>query len=154
MTHKRRSAKEMVDIMVEFLSTNMGVAEMCRKYAISPTTFDNWRRRFMDAGKRDLSGIGGDGRSDPAKALAKESESPKIVVGELTLVNSELKKPGEERVKSARACQAKKRDRKTRWIMGSALERVSQWECNLASGVVAPSPRRIRRKSRRAILIS
>lgn len=46
----------------------------------------------MGAGKRDLSGIGGNGRGDPAKALAKESESLKIVVGELTLVNSELKK--------------------------------------------------------------
>ena len=92
MTHKKWSAKERVDIMIEFLSTNMGVAEVCRKYGISPTTFDNWRRRFMDAGKRELAGIGGNGRSDPAKALAKENESLKIVVGELTLANSALKK--------------------------------------------------------------
>lgn len=97
MTHKRWSAKERVDIIVEFLSTNIGVAEICRKYGISPTTFDNWRRRFMDAGKRELSGIGGNGRSDPAKALARENESLKIVVGELTLANSELKKSLEER---------------------------------------------------------
>lgn len=41
MIHKRRSAKERVDIIVEFLLTNIGVAEMCRKYAISPITFDN-----------------------------------------------------------------------------------------------------------------
>ena len=67
MTHKKWSAKERVDIMVEFLSTNIGVAEVCRKYGISPTTFDNWRRRFMDAGKRELAGIGGNGRSDPAR---------------------------------------------------------------------------------------
>ena len=92
MTHKKWSAKERVDIMIEFLSTNIGVAEVCRKYGISPTTFDNWRRRFMDAGKRELAGIGGNGRSDPAKALAKENESLKIVVGELTLANSALKK--------------------------------------------------------------
>ena len=78
--------------MIEFLSTNIGVAEVCRKYGISPTTFDNWRKRFMDAGKRELAGIGGNGRSDPAKALAKENESLKIVVGELTLANSALKK--------------------------------------------------------------
>ena len=92
MTHKKWSAKERVDIMIEFLSTNIGVAEVCRKYGISPTTFDNWRRRFMDAGKRELAGIGGNGRSDPAKALAKENEPLKIVVGEQTLALAELKK--------------------------------------------------------------
>ena len=92
MTHKKWSAEERVDIMIEFLSTNIGVAEVCRKCGISPTTFDNWRKRFMDAGKRELAGIGGNGRSDPAKALAKENESLKIVVGELTLANSALKK--------------------------------------------------------------
>ena len=92
MTHKKWSAKERADIMIEFLSTNMGVAEACRKYGISPTTFDNWRRRFMDAGKRELAGIGGNGRSDPAKALARENESLKIVVGEQALALAELKK--------------------------------------------------------------
>ena len=92
MTHKKWSAEERVDIMVEFLSTNMGAAEVCRKHGIPLTTFDNWRRRFMDAGKRELAGIGGNGRSDPAKALARENESLKIVVGELTLANSALKK--------------------------------------------------------------
>ena len=92
MTHKKWSAEERVDIMVEFLSTNMGAAEVCRKHGIPPTTFDNWRRRFMDAGKRELAGIGGNGRSDPAKALARENELLKIVVGELTLANSALKK--------------------------------------------------------------
>ena len=34
MTHKRWTTKERVDIVVEFLSTNIGVAEVCRKYAI------------------------------------------------------------------------------------------------------------------------
>ena len=92
MTHKKWYAKERVDMMVEFLSTNMGVAEVCRKYGISPTTSGNWRRRFMDAGKRELAGIGGNGRSDPAKALAKENESPRIVVGEQALALAELKK--------------------------------------------------------------
>ena len=92
MTHKKWSAEERVDIMIEFLSTNIGVAEVCRKYGISPTTFDNWRKRFMDAGKRELAGIGGNGRSDPAKALAKENESLKIVVGEQALALAELKK--------------------------------------------------------------
>ena len=54
-------------------------------------------QEFMDAGKRELASIGGNGRSDPAKALAKENESLKIVVGELTSVNAELEKSWELR---------------------------------------------------------
>ena len=92
MTHKRWTAKERVDIVIEFISTNIGVAEICRKYSIAPTTFDKWRKRFMDAGKRELAGIGGNGRSDPAKAQAKEIESLKIIVGEQALALAELKK--------------------------------------------------------------
>ena len=103
MTHKKWSAKERADIAVEFHSTNMGVAEACRKYGISPTTFDNWRRRFMDAGKRGLAGIGGNGRSDPTKALARENESLKIVVGEQALALAELKKSLESRRGRARS---------------------------------------------------
>ena len=86
------TAKERVDIIVEYVSTSIGVAEICRKHGISPTTFDKWRKRFMDAGKRELEGIGGNGRSDPAKALAKENESLKIVIGEQALAIAELKK--------------------------------------------------------------
>ena len=92
MTRKKWTAKERADIVVEFLSTNIGVAEICRKYAVSPTTFDNWRKRFMDAGKRELAGMGGSGRSDPARALARENESLKAVVGEQALALAELKK--------------------------------------------------------------
>ena len=97
MTHKRWTAKERADIVVEYLSTNIGVAGICRKHGVSPTTFDNWRKRFMDAGKRELAGIGGNGRSDPAKAQAKEIESLKIVVGEQAMVIAELKKSWELR---------------------------------------------------------
>ena len=103
MTHKRWTAKERVDIVVEYLSTNIGVAGICRKYDVPPTTFDSWRKRLMDAGKRELAGIGGSGRSDPAKALAKEKESLKIVVGEQTLVIAELKKSLELRRGRARS---------------------------------------------------
>ena len=63
----------------------------CLEHGVSLTTFDNWRKRFMDAGKRELAGIGGNGRSDPAKAQAKEIESLKIVVGEQTPANVESK---------------------------------------------------------------
>ena len=92
MMHKKWTARERVDIIVEYVSTNIGVAEICRKHGISPTTFDKWRKRFMDAGKRELEGIGGNGKSDPAKAQAKEIQSLKIIVGEQALAIAELKK--------------------------------------------------------------
>ena len=55
MTHKKWSAEERVDIVVEFLSTNMGVAEVFRKHGVLPTTFDNWRRRFMTRARGSLA---------------------------------------------------------------------------------------------------
>ena len=91
MTHKW-SAEEGADIVAGFLSTNMGAAEACRKCDALPTMLGSWCRRSMGAGKRDLAGTGGDGGSDPAKAPARENESPRIVVGELTLANSAPRK--------------------------------------------------------------
>ena len=44
----------------------------------------------------ELAAIGGNGRSDPAKATSKEIESPKIVVGEQALADAELEKKSPE----------------------------------------------------------
>ena len=103
MTRKDWTAKERVDIIVEYVSTNMGVAEICRKHGIPPTTFYKWRRRFMDAGKRELEGIGGSGKGDPAKAQAKENQSLRIIAGEQALAIAELKKSLELRKGQARS---------------------------------------------------
>ena len=99
MTRKRWTARERVDIVAEFVSTSIGAAEICRKYGVPPATFDNWHRRFMDAGRRELAGIGG---GDPAKALAKETESLRILAGDLALANAALKKTLEQRKGRAR----------------------------------------------------
>ena len=85
--------------VVGCLSTNIGVAGIRRKHGVSPTAFDNWRKRLMDAGKEELAGIGGSGRSDPTKAQAKEIEPPKIVADEQDLVVAGLKKDGSLHVK-------------------------------------------------------
>ena len=47
--------------MVEFVSTNMCVGEICRKHGILPSTSGNRRRMFMNAGKKELVGTGGKG---------------------------------------------------------------------------------------------
>ena len=78
--------------MAGFLPANMGAAEVRRKYGIPPAMSGNWRRRFMDAGRGEPAGAGGSGRSDPAKALAREGEPPGVVAGEQALAPAELKK--------------------------------------------------------------
>ena len=71
--------------MAGFLLANMGAAEARRKHGIPPATSGNRRRRFVDAGRRDLGGAGGSGRGDPAKALAGGDEPPGVVAGEQAL---------------------------------------------------------------------
>ena len=91
MTCKRWTPKERADIVVEFITTDIGAAEICRKYGIPPTTFGGWRRRFTDAGRKELAGTGGDGGGDPAKAMAREIESLKIVAGEQAMALAVMK---------------------------------------------------------------
>ena len=65
-----------MDVAAGFLPANMGAAEVRRKCGIPPAMSGNWRRRFVDAGRRELAGAGGNGRSDPAKALARRMSRP------------------------------------------------------------------------------
>ena len=88
MTRRRWTAKERVDIVVEFLSTDIGAAGICRKHGVPPSTFGGWRRRFMEAGSRELAG----GRNDPARVLARERESLKIVAAGQSLAVAEMQK--------------------------------------------------------------
>ena len=79
MARKQWIARERVDMAVKFVSTNIGAGEICRKYGIPQATLGNSRRMFMDADRRELAGIGGDDGGDPAKAMAGEIRSLKII---------------------------------------------------------------------------
>ena len=41
---------------MESLTTNITVAELCRKYNLNPNVFYNWKQKFIEGGKMALSG--------------------------------------------------------------------------------------------------
>ena len=80
--------EDKVRIVLESLNTNITLAELCRKYAVSPGVFYQWREKFIDGGKLALSGA----LKDPAKEKEAENERLKKLIGELTIANDAMKK--------------------------------------------------------------
>jgi len=96
MPHRRWTAEEKIRIVLESLNTSIGVAELCRKYAVTPAVFYGWKEKFIEGGKQALSrprrnGGGGE--------LQAENERLKQLIGELTIANDAFKKilQGEKR---------------------------------------------------------
>ncbi len=84
---KKWTASEKVRIVVESLSTSVSIAEICRKYNLSPNTFYPWKDKFLESYKMTFSGAP-DGNT--CKNIAKQNYSLKRLIGELT--NDILKK--------------------------------------------------------------
>lgn len=84
---KRRSPQEKASIVTEFFTTNISAAELCRKHNVSPTTFQDWKEKFLQGGRQALAGKGG-----AVKNHAKEVENLKRIIGEITVANDILKK--------------------------------------------------------------
>jgi transposase-like protein len=43
-------------IVMESLTTNITVAELCRKYNLNPNVFYNWKQKFIEGGRMALTG--------------------------------------------------------------------------------------------------
>lgn len=56
MTKPIYTAEQKVAIVMEGIRQEQSVAEICRKYGISSSTFYTWNKEFLEAGKRQLSG--------------------------------------------------------------------------------------------------
>jgi transposase len=91
---RRWSSEEKIRIVMESLNTNITIAELCRKYSVSPVVFYHWRERFIEGGKMVLSGSRKNGGS---KELEAENERLKKLIGELTIANDAFKKTLEGR---------------------------------------------------------
>ena len=50
------TAEQKVNIVMEGIRQEIPIAELCRKYGISSSTFYTWNKEFIEAGKRQLSG--------------------------------------------------------------------------------------------------
>jgi transposase-like protein len=73
---------------MESLTTNITLAELCRKYNLKPNVFYGWKQKFTEGGKMALTGSG----DNINKQLQAENEGLKKLIGELTIANDTFKK--------------------------------------------------------------
>ena len=73
-------------IMEAFQNPNITITEICRNHGIAVSLFYKWKEQFLEGGRKGLEG------KDPDKALIKEVENLKSIIGEMTIANEILKK--------------------------------------------------------------
>jgi len=89
MPHRRWTAEEKIRIVLESLNTSIGVAELCRKYAVNPVVFYAWKEKFIEGGKKALTRSRRKGEEGEFQA---DNERLKQLIGELTIANDAFKK--------------------------------------------------------------
>ena len=89
MPHRRWTAEEKIRIVLESLNTSIGVAELCRKYAVNPVVFYAWKEKFIEGGKQALTQSRRNAREGTLQA---ENTRLKQLIGELTIANDAFKK--------------------------------------------------------------
>ena len=84
---KRRSPQDKADAVVEFFTTRISAAELCRRHNVSPATFQDWKEKFLQGGRQALASHG-----DVDKSHVREIEHLKRIIAEITMANDVLKK--------------------------------------------------------------
>ena len=81
------SSEEKYSIIMEsFNNPDITIAEICRNHGIAVSMFYKWKDQFLEGERKGLEG------KDPDKALMKENEELKAIIGEMTIANEILKK--------------------------------------------------------------
>ncbi len=83
------TADDKIRIVLESLTTNITVAELCRKYNVNPNQYYVWKQRFIEGGELALTSTK---QENVNKDLAAENERLKKLIGELTIANDAFKK--------------------------------------------------------------
>ena len=86
MTTKTYTVEEKYNIIFESLSTNQPITEICRKYGISPSTYQIWKEQFLTGARSELEGKA---RKNP---YVKQVEDLKATIADLAIANDALKK--------------------------------------------------------------
>jgi transposase len=86
---RRWTPEDKTRIVMESLTTNITVAELCRKYNLNPNVFYNWKQKFIEGGRMALSGSSKDNIN---KNLETENERLKKIIGEQTIAIDAFKK--------------------------------------------------------------
>jgi transposase-like protein len=89
MSRRRWTPEEKIRIVLELLTTNIGIAELCRKHAVTPALFYHWREKFIEGGKQALANSK---RNSGGGVLQAENQRLKQLIGELTIANDAFKK--------------------------------------------------------------
>src|SRR5215207_1864852 len=79
----RWTPEDKTRIVMESLTTNITVAELCRKYNLNPNVFYNWKQKFIGGGKIALSGSSKENTMNRNKEV--EIERLKKIIGEQTI---------------------------------------------------------------------
>ena len=87
---RRWTPDDKTRIVMESLTTNITVAELCRKYNLNPNVFYNWKQKFIEGGKIALSS--GSSKDNINKDLETENERLKRIIGEQTIAIDAFKK--------------------------------------------------------------
>ena len=94
-TRKKYGTEEKIRIVLEGLSGETSIADICRREGIHTTLYYKWSKAFLEAGKRRLNGDTlREANRDEVKELVKENQELKQLVAELSLNNRMLKKTG------------------------------------------------------------
>lgn len=92
-TRKLYSAEEKIRIVLEGLSREASIAELCRREGLAQSMYYKWSKEFLEAGKQRLAGDSvRAATSDEVKYLRREAKDLKEVVAEQTLEIRLLKK--------------------------------------------------------------
>ena len=86
MVVKTYTVEEKYNIIFESLSTNQSISEICRKYAISPSTFQIWKEQFLTGAR---SGLEGKSKKSPYEKVISHLKS---TIADLAIANDTLKK--------------------------------------------------------------
>ena len=85
--YRKRTPDQKFAITMEYFTERKSVADLCRKYRLSPQLFSRWRDEFIENGKNVF-----EKQENPDEQLLKEMEEYKLIVAELTHANEVFKK--------------------------------------------------------------
>ena len=87
------SSEQKVLIVMEGIRGEQSIAELCRKYSISDSTYYKWNKEFIEAGKARLDGdTVREATSDEVKELRQENIRLKEALADLVVRYDVVKK--------------------------------------------------------------
>lgn len=92
-TRRVFTAEQKILVVMEALRAETSIAELWRQYAIQESTFYKWNKKFIEAGKKRLSGdTTREATSDEVALLREENRKLKETVADLVIRYDIIKK--------------------------------------------------------------